>query len=592
MPKKRRLLWQLYPSYILITVISLFAVTGYASRSMKHFFLEQTSSDLAARANLFRSQIRGMLGPLDEQGIDRLCKISGKDSSTRITVILPSGRVVGDSEEVPSRMDNHITRPEFLSALKEGIGRSTRYSNTLERDLMYVGIPVKRDEKIAAVVRTSIPVDSIDTEIRRLEVKIAYGGLFMALVAAGLSLIVSRRISRPIEHIRKSAVCLAEGNFECSLPVTRTEEISGLSEAMKGMAVQLHERIETVKRQRNEIEAILSSMVEGVIAVDKEEMIISLNHAAGRMLECNPSDAKGLSIQEVVRNSMLNRFVKDTLISDEPVERDIVLSSDKERFIKGHGTLLKDAAGEMIGALVVLNDISKMKRLENVRRDFVANVSHEIKTPITAIKGFVETLRDAGMENREDAERFLEIIERHVQRLEAIIEDLLQLSRIEQERDEGNIDFVEAGVKGVIKTAIQLCESSAASKDITIEYRSEGDYVTRLDATLLEQAIANLIDNAVKYSDEKSTIRVSTTVEKGEVVIRVADDGRGIKKEHLSRLFERFYRVDKARSRLLGGTGLGLAIVKHIAQAHGGRIDVESIPGKGSTFTIYIPYTG
>ncbi|MEA1990974.1 MAG: ATP-binding protein [Thermodesulfobacteriota bacterium] len=589
MPKKRRLLWQLYPSYLLITIISLIAVTWYASVSLKHFFLEQTASDLKVRAHLFEKQVLEHIDPLDEKAIDLLCKKIGKSAATRITIILPSGKVVGDSEKDPARMDNHVDRPEFIEALNRPSGISTRYSRTLEKDMMYVGIPVKKKNHILAVVRTSVPVNDIDLVLKSMKIKITFGCLVVAVFAAILSLFVSRRITRPIEQIKIWAESIARGELQLRPPVAESEEIGALSESLNRMAIELREHIDTVMRQRNEIEAVLSSMVEGVIAVDMEERVISMNHAAAKMFGCDFAEAQGRSIQEVVRNTVLQEFVKNALSSQEAVEKEIVLYSNGDRFLNGHGTLLRDAEGKQIGALIVLNDVTRLLRLEKIRREFVANVSHEIKTPITAIKGFVETLRDGAVENHEDAERFLEIISKHVDRLEAIIEDLLSLSRIEQEAEREKVVLDEGRIKDVLETAIQICEAGTMAKKIEVELSCAKEMVANLDPQLLEQAIVNLIDNAIKYSNDGGTVRVEALQRENEIIISVHDQGCGIEKKHLSRLFERFYRADKARSRQMGGTGLGLAIVKHIAQAHGGRVAVESIPGKGSTFSIHLP---
>ncbi|MDL1978906.1 MAG: cell wall metabolism sensor histidine kinase WalK [Deltaproteobacteria bacterium] len=589
MPKKKRLLWQLYPSYLLITVISVMGVTWYASSSLRQFFLGQTASDLEARARLVEKQIEECLDPPDEKCVDLLCKRIGRRASTRITIILPSGKVIGDSREDPAKMDNHVDRPEFMQALTGPSGTSMRYSRTLEKNMMYVGIPVKANEQTLAVVRTSIPVTAIDVALKEIQIRIAGAGLVIALFAAALSLIVSRRITRPIEELRKGAESFARGDFQCTLPVSESEEIGGLAEAMNEMARQLHERINTIIGQRNEIEGVLCSMIEGVIAVDMDERVLSMNNAAARMFGCNASEAQGRSIQEIVRNTVLREFVTDTLSSEKPVERDVVLSSNGDLFLSGHGTLLQDAQGKQIGALIVLNDVTRLRRLEEIRRDFVANVSHEIKTPITAIKGFVETLREGAVKNPDDAERFLGIIEKHVERLEAIIEDLLSLSRIERGTEREENELVENSVKDVLDTAIQVCEVGAAARKIDIELSCPENLFAKMEPRLLEQAVVNLLDNAVKYSNKESSIRVEASQGEGEIILSVRDEGCGIEKKHLSRLFERFYRVDKARSRQLGGTGLGLAIVKHIAQAHGGHVNVESTPGKGSTFSIYLP---
>ena len=589
MPKKKRLLWQLFPSFLLITLISLLIVTWYASRSLKHFFLEQTASDLAVRAHLLEKQILEYLNPLDAKSVDLLCKETGKRASTRITIILPSGEVIGDSEEDPASMDTHIDRPEVIQALSSRLGTSIRYSRTLEKTMMYVGVPIRKNSQILAVVRTSIPVSAIDEALKSIQNKILIGGLIIAAIAAILSLLISRSITRPIELIKKWAESIARGEFQSRPPIDGSEEISGLSQAMNQMATQLRDRIDTIMRQRNEIEAMFSSMIEGVFAVDTEEHIISMNQAAAKMFACNPSEVQGRTIQEVIRNTIMHQFVKDALSSQEPVEKDINLYSDGERILNMHGTVLRDANMSRIGALIVFNDVTRLRRLENIRRDFVANVSHEIRTPITAIKGFVETLHYGEVKNPEETKRFLNIIEKHVDRLEAIIEDLLTLSKIEQDTERKETVLTEGRVKDVLQTAIQLCVAKATAKNIQIKLSCKQAITAKINPALLEQAIVNLLDNAIKCSDTDSVVRLRASQTENEIVISVHDQGCGIEKEHLPRIFERFYRVDKARSRQLGGTGLGLAIVKHITQAHGGRVSVESTPGKGSTFEIHLP---
>ncbi|MFO7738231.1 MAG: ATP-binding protein, partial [Desulfatiglandaceae bacterium] len=562
MARKKRLLWQLYPSYLIITVVALVVVTWYASRSLRHFFLEQTAGDLKARAHLLESQIQDHLDPIDEKELDAFCKTVGKRASTRVTIVLPSGKVIGDSERDPSTMDSHLDRPEVMQALRGGSGVSTRYSRTLSKAMMYAGIPLKKHDQVAAVIRVSIPVDDIDAVIRGIQLKIGMGGLIIAVFAALISLLVSRQLTLPIEHIRRWAESITRGEFQFRPPVSGSEEITALSDAMNQMAVELRKRIDTIMRQRNEIEAVFSSMVEGVIAVDTEERIISLNNAAAEMFGCHLSEVQGRSIQEVVRNTVLQRFLRETLTSRKTVEKDIVLSSHGERVLNLHGNVLCDAEGSRIGAVVVLNDITRIHKLENIRREFVANVSHEIKTPITAIRGFVETLRNGAMRNPDDARRFLAIIEKHVERLQAIIEDLLSLSRIEQEAEKGGIPLLEGNLRDVLKTAIQVCDLKAAAKKMEIELTCEGDIRVRSDPPLLEQAIVNLLDNAVKYSEAGSKVWVEVARTDGEIIVGVRDQGRGIAKEHLPRLFERFYRVDRSRNRQQGGTGLGLAIVK------------------------------
>ena len=588
MPAAKRLIWQLYPSYLLLVFIAVAGATWHASRSLKDFFLDRTAVELKARAVLFAPQVSLMLDPLDEEGIRRVCSAIGADASTRVTVLLTSGRVVGDSREDPRTMENHADRPEFRSALSSGFGMTVRYSRTLGKTLMYVGVPIRVGDAPAAVVRTAVSIDEVDEAIGRVRKRIVSAGVLFALAAGFVGLIVSRRVTRPLEDIRRCAERLANGDFEQAFPLAGCAEIRGLSDSIRKMAMEIRDRIDTITGQRNRIDAILSSMAEGVIAVDTEERVITLNRAAERMLDWRGADPLGRSIQEVARSPALHHHVNDVLGGKGDSSGEITLAGG-ERVVEAHGTELLDEAGVRIGALIVLDDASDLRRLERVRRDFVANVSHELKTPITTVKGFVETLLDAGIENREDALRFLGIIDRHVNRLGALIDDLLMLARVEHGAGISRIELSSRPLREVIGTAMELCAARAAEKSVTVESACPEDLTFPMDPFLMEQAVANLVDNAIKYSGRNGSVRIHASVRNGYATISVIDVGCGIPKEHLPRIFERFYRVDKARSRDQGGTGLGLAIVKHTVQAHGGRVTVESSPGRGSTFSMILP---
>jgi two-component system phosphate regulon sensor histidine kinase PhoR len=586
---KRRLLWQFYLSYLIIILVSLLVIAWYASRSLRQFYYKQTAADLKIRAYLVKDQFQEQLIPAKARRLDLLCQELSRKSSTRITVILPSGKVIGDSEEDSGTMDNHAERPEIRQALAGNIGTSVRFSHTLQEDMIYVAVPVEKGKDILGVLRTSIPVTAINSALRDIYAKITIAGLLVAVLASTVSLVISRRISRPLEEMRQGAERFAKGDLRHKLKVPDSQAISALAQSMNQMAAQLDERIRTIEQQRNEQEAVLASMVEGVVAVDKEERLLSLNKAAAQLLEADLNKAQGKGLHEVVRNIDLQQFVARVLVSSEPLEAEILLHKGSTRFLQLHGTALCNGQGQNIGALVVLNDVTRLRKLENIRRDFVANVSHELKTPITAISAAVETLFDGALHEPEETGRFLKIVSKQANRMNAIIEDLLTLSRIEQEAETAEILLGKHRIEDVLCAAIQTCEIKASAKNIKIELSCQDDIRAMINPPLLEQALVNLLDNAIKYSEPKSTIQVNSTKSNTEVIISVRDHGCGIGKEHLPRLFERFYRVDKARSRKLGGNGLGLAIVKHIVQAHGGKLSVESAPGVGSCFSIHLP---
>jgi two-component system phosphate regulon sensor histidine kinase PhoR len=589
MSKRRKLLWQLYPSYLAIIVVSLAAMTWYSSRVLTEHSQSETLSELKAQAYLAEKLVHGELKESRASYLNQLLKNLAPKTSSRITLIMPSGKVLADSHENPNRMDNHALRPEIKDALAGRIGQSTRYSFSLNTDMTYLAIPVVDKGTVVGVVRIAEPVSKLVATLRPIYREFLAAGFVIILLAAGFSLYVSHRINKPITEMQQGAARFAAGDLDYRLSVPNSEEFGALAESMNLMASQLHSRIFTITQQRNELEAVLKGMVEAVFVVDSNEHILQINQAAEKLFQIRHEKVKNHSVQVAVRNTDFNRFVADTLGTEESIERDIVVVGDPDIFLQAHGTRLKDAQGKSMGALVVLNDVTRLITLEKIRRDFVANVSHELKTPITSIKGFLETLKEGAMNDPDNAERFLDIIIRHTDRLSAIIEDLLSLSRIERDSEKGEVAIADRPLQEVFDSVEKSLRSKAKHKNITLEFDLDDSLVAETNPTLLEQAIVNLVDNALKYSEPGSSVRIVSEKNDHEVIIRVQDQGCGIPREHLKRIFERFYRVDKARSRKVGGTGLGLAIVKHIANAHGGRIEVESSPGQGSTFSIHLP---
>ncbi|MEW6052101.1 MAG: ATP-binding protein [Candidatus Zixiibacteriota bacterium] len=586
---RNRVLWYLLASYFLVLILSLGAVGWQISVSFKRSQIDRAAEDLKVRALLATSQLQSSFVTNDFTYADSLCRTLSARVGAPVTIFLPSGKPIGSSENRELDADIESTRPEVKQARLGQIGTDVRFSRSLGQEVMFVALPAANDQGVQGIVRMAFPVGYIDSGIKDLRMKLVIAGLLIGLLAIGISVAITFRIARPIETLKNGATLFAAGDLDQRLPVSGFEETRKLAAAMNDMAEQLDRRIRAITHQRNEQEAVLASMIEGVIAVDADERVMNLNRAAAQLLRVPPEATLGRTIQEVVRNTELQKLMSRTLASRAPVEGEFILTEHGEQFIQVHGAQLPESEGKNPGAVIVLHDITALRRLENLRRDFVANVSHELKTPITSIKGFVETLRDGAVEHAEDARRFLGIIEKHVDRLNNIIEDLLTLSRIEQGTERAEILLEDGDVCEVLRGARDLCLVKATEKRLTLEVRCDTSLRVRLNPALLEQAVVNLIDNAVKYSEPDRRISISASEMEGRITIEIRDEGCGVAAEHLSRLWERFYRVDRARSRSQGGTGLGLAIVKHIALAHGGNVSVDSIPGQGSTFRIHLP---
>lgn len=587
---KRSMLRRLPLSLFFLAVVALAAFVWHSTESLKDLVTDHMRDELHARCYLVENRMHtlGAAGAASKD-VQALTRELAAGASGRITIIAPDGTVLGDSMEDPARMENHAGRPEIAAALRGERSWSKRFSPTLQVNMLYVARPIRSGGRITGVARLAVSLTAVDEFAAMLQRSIIIGGVVFACVSALLIAVSIRRITRPIAALREGAEQFARGNFAYRLPIGETDEVATLTDAMSLMARQLDERIRTILQQRNEQEAVLSSMAEGVIAIDTDERILNMNAAAGRLFDVDPRTAKGRAIQEVVRNIDVQRFAARTLEALEPAEGVITLRDGEDRHIQAHGSVLRDGDGRAIGAVIVTNDITQLRRLENVRRDFVANVSHELKTPVTSIKGFVETLQDGAAEDAATRDRFLAIIAKESDRLHNIIEDLLSLSRIEQESERMEVLLATTSVCDVVTSAVQSRAAIAAERSVHIDITCDPALRARANAQLLEQAVANLVDNAIKYSDTNTRVAVRAERSSEGVRIQVQDQGSGIPAEHLGRIFERFYRVDTSRSRASGSTGLGLSIVKHIVQAHAGTVSVESVPGAGSTFTIIVP---
>jgi two-component system phosphate regulon sensor histidine kinase PhoR len=587
--RKLRLWSQLFISFLWIPLVAALFVGVYGSRLVEQLYQDHLEADLEARARLCSHPIGELLNQGRTDAIDALSKELGQATGTRITVVLPSGQVVADSEESPADMDPHAGRPEIRTALAGATGRKTRFSATEQEERIYVAVPLRHEGVIVAAVRTSVPLTALTHTLTIFRNRIIAVGLIGIAIHALVSLLVARRISRPLEDIREGAQRFAAGDLAYRLRTGGSVEIDTVARAVNRMAEQLDERIRTILSQQHEQEAMLSSMEEGVLAIDRGGTILSLNETCAALLDGDVDRLRGRTVYEVIRKPDLLRFVESTLASGAPVDAELRIRGPQDRWLIAHGTALHDAPRGRIGVLIVLHDVTRLRHLETVRRDFVANVSHELRTPVTSLKGFVETLLDGALEDQENAARFLGIMLRQVNRLDAIIGDLLSLSRIERGAEQQTIELAQEPIRPVLQAAVELCAAQAADKGIRIDVDCAEDLAAEANAALLEQAAVNLLDNAIKYSGPGTTIRISAGRDEGHAFMQVGDEGCGIEAKHLPRLFERFYRVETSRSRELGGTGLGLAIVKHIALAHGGTVSVQSTVGSGSTFAIRWP---
>jgi len=591
----RRLLWQLFLPYVAVSLLSLGAVALFASHSVRQFYHAEVAEDVEARALLLREQIAPLLAGERYAAIDSLCRILGRRLETRITVLLADGRTVGDSDGIPGNLSADSPGPpqEITRALAGEIGTSRRHSAQLEAEAFLVAVPIygraPHQPQVVGVVRAALPLTRVDRALGTLYLEIIFGAVLVACVLAAVSLRISGRISAPLEMLQQGAERFAAGDLDRRLPMPSLKELRSLTASMNQMAGDLRERLDQITRQRNELDAILRSMVEGVLAVDTRGHVTNMNAACVRMLALDPERVRGKHTQEVLRNPALQELISRVIAGEEPVEGDVIVHNGGERFLKVYGTILTDAGGRRCGAVLAMNDVTRVRQLERMRRDFVANVSHELKTPITSIKGAAETLLEGAIEDPDHAERFLSIIARQGNRLHAIVEDLLTLSRLEDEAGRESVELQRTSMEVVLAGAVQSCLAQAEEKEIKIELSCPPDLIAVVSARLLENAVVNLIDNAIKYSEPGSRVMVAGMLHDGEILLSVTDEGAGIDRRYHGRIFERFFRVDRARSRSMGGTGLGLAIVKHIALAHGGRVMVESTPGEGSTFGISLP---
>lgn len=588
--------------YLLVFFLILLVLAGlyvYIASQVEQLVYRQSRSELASLAGMLTQHLPESGSSPEEY--DLFCDNYGKSTDFRLTLIAPDGTVLGDSEYNVAMMNNHADRPEVMAALREGEGFSTRFSVTLNRTLAYLALPIQNGREVDYVFRLSRPLKHIEDFIGALRLRIILLLISVALIFGLYGYNQSQRMVRIFGTLAEMADRINSGEYKVTVDFTSPDEARIVADKMNRMARRLDETIAEITARTAQFEGILTNMVEPVLLLDQHLRIRHINRAAIKMLDLDAQHATGRGLLETFRNSALHDFAREVLRGEETLETSITLQKNGQTiYLQVHGTLIEsdvllrndvlnsDSSYEKESILLVFNNITRIKNLEKIRQDFVANVSHELKTPITSINGFVETLLQGALENREETLQFLNIIDTQTRRMNSIIDDLLSLSKLEN-LEQQDLEFDTANVAGIISSAIQICKVKMEKKNINIHLRCEENIRAELIPLLIEQALVNIIDNAVKYTDRGGNIIVSCTESGNFVNIAIEDSGCGIPEQDMPRIFERFYRVDKARSREMGGTGLGLSITKHIIRVNNGTIRVTSDVGVGTTFYITLP---
>jgi two-component system phosphate regulon sensor histidine kinase PhoR len=589
-PVRLNLFWKLGFAFFALLIAVLLPVDFYAERTLRRDYERAGFEELTAIARIalahppqaadLASPAPGKPAPL----LDWVAQMAA--GGIRVTVITSDGRVLADSQSDPKTMENHAGRPEIQEALAKGVGQSIRHSVTVNRDLLYYAVRQPMAGGPPVVLRFALPLHMMEEDLWGFRKRLWLASLVMLLVTGAASLLISRSFSDRVDRLTAFSRRVAEGDFRPIDADRSGDAMEALAGSLNETAVRLDRTIRTLTEERNLSSAILGSMVEGVAVVSASERLLFANPGFEEILSLDVPPQSGSALVEIVRQTELLEAVRRVLKGEPRVETEIVTGTLRQRFFAV--TVASVSAAETSGAVIVLHDITELRKLERVRRDFVANVSHELRTPLTAIQGFAETLLAGAIDDPQNRIRFLEIILEHSRRLARLTDDLLKLSKMDADRLE--LEISRLGVRQFVESCVETAQRPAGEKDLRISVNLSNHLPDiAADRRRLAEVLQNLLDNAIQYTTPGGQIILSASASASEVTFIVSDTGIGIPRADQPRIFERFYRVDAARSREVGGTGLGLAIAKHLVEAHGGRIWVESEVGQGSRFYFTVP---
>ncbi|EAD3239881.1 PAS domain-containing protein [Listeria monocytogenes] len=578
-------------SFFILFFVVMVIVGVFSGELMKSTYLNMKESQLEddAKILLQTTNMENLDLDKDAATIQKSLDPLGEDIDARITVIDSEGDVVADTKKDPEKLDNHMNRPEVTDILKKGesVGISIRESDSLGYSMLYVAVPVKHQGKTDGVLRISISLESVDAAVAKLWGNLALiFGIALVIIAA-ISVFIARKITRPVREIIEVSTDLANHKYDSRIHGKISGELQDLSISVNTLAESLETQMFEIKQNEQRLNAIVQNLVSGVMLINVDKQVIMTNRTMYQIL--GETEITGKPFYEVIKSFALSQLIEGTFETKTIQQKEIILYFPREMILDASVSPILGENGEITGIILLLHDITQIRHLENVRSEFVTNVSHELKTPVTALKGFAETLLDGAMYDEVLLKKFLTIIKEESDRLHRLIMDILALSRIEQNPVAENVELVD--VDEVIEQSARTIFEMATEKNIrvTIPEKTSASVMIETDRDKLQQIIINLLSNAINYTPVDGKVEVKLIEQEAEVIIEVTDNGIGIPDKDIDRVFERFYRVDKARSRHSGGTGLGLSIVKHLVENCGGRIEVESQEEVGSTFRVTLP---